>query len=570
MEPYLMMTRTELVSFISLGFFVFTVVVIRVGFFFGYSVSPLTLPLSFLWYSVMLLVGFLFSGKGLAGSGLVSLGVFAVIHLFLFLLSYPLGNTFDLSWDGQGYHQTAILALKEGWNPVMEAAIRLKQQLPSQIFAEGYPSALWEVQSVIYAITDRLNSAKVLNIWVALVSFGFVYAALRRMHAGKVVSVFTSALIVIQPVYMIQLLTYMQDGFGYQLVVIAVSTLVLTIKMPGVWWPAVAFMATGLLLVSTKYSHLPVAAFLGGIFILLIANRFLNHQMRFGLKEKGLALLFLIVTGTFMYLPYARNTIAHGYPFYPTNIPELMGSVTYNNVPHNLEKTNKAVKLFYGMFSRSQWRISGDPTHPSNVAELKVPFYFTRDEITDSASLFNNRVGAAGPLYSGLIVLSLVFLAVMANITRNRPERYVVYGTNITVGLILLLSLVAPTPNLIRYTSQLQLIPFVVLIPMLIAFKRPYMSVLSFAFLFMMGINALLYASAVIEYNMQRDKEVRAQFTQMRESGKTYPVKAQQFYSHYLLLDEQGIPYKMTASLETCQHIRDLSTSSNTTHFCDD
>lgn len=124
-----------------------------------------------------------------------------------------------------------------------------------------------------------------------------------------------------------------------------------------------------------------------------------------------------------------------------------MGSVRYNNVPNNLQNSSKLTLLFYGIFSRAQPKESGDPRNESNTAQLKFPFYFSDQEISDSAQLYNNRVGSGGPLFSGLVLLSicLIFLAYFK--AANIQERYAVYASILALALIILLSLIAPTPN---------------------------------------------------------------------------------------------------------------------------
>ena len=221
------MSRSELVSVISLGFLVFTILFIRVGFFFGLTISPLTLSMSFLWYVTSLYVLFLVSRSSntILRNEFLAMGMFIVMGVGLYVVSFPMGNTYDLSWDGQGYHQSAIIALKEGWNPVSEASIKFREKLPSQIFAESYPSALWEVQSAVYAVTDQVNSGKILNFAIAGVAFFFVFALLRRLSMGFLFAGVIASAMVLQPVFLIQALTYMQDGFGYELLLIALSSL---------------------------------------------------------------------------------------------------------------------------------------------------------------------------------------------------------------------------------------------------------------------------------------------------------------------------------------------------------
>lgn len=563
------MTKLELFSVLSLAFLVFTILFIRVGFFFGITISSYSLLFSFLLYFA--LASFLLTTMDIPNIHIkdrfLSLLGFISVSVLLFMLSFPISQSYDLSWDGQGYHQTAIIALAEDWNPIQNSSISLKQKLPSQIFAEGYPSALWEIQSTIYAVVGKINAAKIMNFAITIISFSFLYTLLRKLSIGKVLATIISLLVVFQPVSVIQLLTYMQDGFGYQLLVIGISSLLLFLLNSKANWTIIPFLFAELLLVSTKYSLLPVALLLGLIFLLVLLNRYLNKDFFIRKNRSILILIFSIICIILMYLPYIRNETMHGHLFYPTNIPELMGSVTYNNIPHNLKENNKFVLLFYGMFSKSQNYFGGDPTSKENIASLKIPFTFTMDEVYDSAALFNNRVGAGGPLYSGLIVFSFTLLLFMSFKSQNQKERYAIYSIYTIVGLILFLSLLAPTPNLFRYTNQLQLIPFIILIPIYAIFQRNYVKVLTIMLLFLITINTVLFFTAVIKNNFIEIKRINNQFDGMRLSGNTYRVQAQQFYSNYVLLNENNVQFYIVNKLN-CNKVKDLVSSSNTTHYC--
>lgn len=96
-----------------------------------------------------------------------------------------------------------------------------------QIFAEGYPSSLWEIQASVYSLTGKINTAKVLNIMIALIAFFSVYNLTRHLKLTRALSVLISFLVIAQPVYLIQLFTFMEDGFGFELLVIAISSLTL-------------------------------------------------------------------------------------------------------------------------------------------------------------------------------------------------------------------------------------------------------------------------------------------------------------------------------------------------------
>ena len=293
----------------------------------------------------------------------------------------------------------------------------------------------------------------------------------------------------------------------------------------------------------------------------------MNREYHFNKKVKATIFGLVVLSLLFAILPYGRNIVAHGALFYPTNNTELMGSVEYNNVPRNLADKDKFTLLFYGVFSKSQSYDSGDPRNNENVAELKIPFTFSENELLASASLYNNRVGAAGPLFSGIIIVSFLFLFMISFRADSRKERYALYASYLGVSLILLLSLLTPAPNLMHYVTQMQLLPFVMLIPLYIVFKQRYIKVVTISILFLVGINNFIYLFAVVQRSIIETNQINQEFAQMRNSGDLYAVKAQHFYSSYVLLSEQRVQFYIVKTMP-CQDIKEMITSSRTTQYC--
>lgn len=562
------MSKIELFTTIIFGFLVFTVIFIRLGFFLGITINSFTLIYSFVTYILALTSLFLFTPiSKTKKSGFISLSFFIISCLLFFYGAVLLSTTYDTSWDGQGYHQSAVIALANDWNPVRDPSIDFKQELPSQIFAEGYPSAIWELEATVYSLVGKINSAKIFNFIIAAVALLAVYILMRKLFVGRILSFIISILVIFQPIYMLQLLTFMQDGFGYQLLVLTAVALLIVAMRAKEHWAVVLFIMSEIFLVSTKYSFLPVALVLGLIFIFILLNRMLNKEYKINKAFLIIGICSIFVSAVFSYLPYIRNQIFHGAAFFPTNIPELFGSVKYNNIPKDLQDDNKISLLFYGIFSKSQARESGDPRSDKNIAELKPPFTFTKEELSNAGGHFNNRVGAGGPFFSGAVAISFLFLFLVSLITRARKERYTIYSIYFAIGVIIILALLTPTPNLLRYVSQLQLIPFVIAIPLYVFFKEYYIKVFALIILFVVGVNNVLFTSSVFREVEKDTRAINHQYQTMRDSGIEYRVKAQQFYSSYILLEEQSVPFIMVDNLK-CKESESLVVSSTTTRFC--
>lgn len=75
---------------------------------------------------------------------------------------------FDLSWDGQTYHQTAILQLHDGWNPYYAT---LSNTVQHSIWANHYPKASWIMAATILNFTNSIEASKCINLYFIVVSF---------------------------------------------------------------------------------------------------------------------------------------------------------------------------------------------------------------------------------------------------------------------------------------------------------------------------------------------------------------------------------------------------------------
>ena len=110
------MSRIEYFILISFGFFLFIIGFIRIGFLIGSPISIFTFACSFLIYciSLMFILSTIKGKSSVRQNGYTGTASFILFMLLLSALTFPLGYTYDTSWDGQGYHQTAVIALASG------------------------------------------------------------------------------------------------------------------------------------------------------------------------------------------------------------------------------------------------------------------------------------------------------------------------------------------------------------------------------------------------------------------------------------------------------------------------
>jgi len=114
-------------------------------------------------------------GRALAVSALRALGALGACAA----AALAFGAAFyDVSWDGQVYHQQAVLALAEGWNPFWDAPLSIAAR-PDNIWINHYPKAAWIAQAILFRATGSLEAAKGLQLLPLAAAALLVFAALR-------------------------------------------------------------------------------------------------------------------------------------------------------------------------------------------------------------------------------------------------------------------------------------------------------------------------------------------------------------------------------------------------------
>ena len=171
---------------------------------------------------------------------------------------------------------------------------------------------------------------------------------------------------------------------------------------------------------------------------------------------------------------YVKNFIKYGHPFYPLLGEETNVDIVTDNEPVGLTEYNHFEKFIYTLFSKTYTWYDKKP-------ELKIPFTIYDSEF-ESMQYVDTRVGGFGPLYSGMLVVSIP--VILFYIIRNMQKKR---RMNILLILILL-CIIIPIPILpviwqLRYYPQFYLLPLIALYLLLInkknIFKITYFIVLS-------------------------------------------------------------------------------------------
>lgn len=538
----------ELLAMFSLGLMVFLVLFVNAGFLLGFTITKFTLPIALIAYVVVLIGIFLrvLQFKTHVGKFIVAFCLFVVTALLMSFISVQyFSQTYDTSWDGQGYHSNGVIALSNGWNPMYQKELPI--QFPdAEIFVQGYPKAVWTIQSLIYTATGDFNSGKITNLYAIVIAFVVTFLFLRKVRLSYFLSGALALVFVLQPPFIIQINTFQADLFSYQMTLIAVSALGLMAMEANAKRYVLIFVMAMLLLIGAKFSNLYIVVTLGVIFMLI---QIFNQTRLLLSSALSLYVPILLCSILFISTPFITNIFQFGHPVYPSNLPEVSETYRQDNVPKNLSYAHNGELFIYGLFSKSQVKPMGNDD-PMNIAELKMPFTFTNEEIKQSVSIYNNRVGSAGPLYSGIVVLTLVLIFFLLIRVQKKYRNHALVAIGLIV-LCLLLTILSPASNMLRYNVQIVFFPFIALVAALLYLQKSgLVKALSYITIAVFLINALVFTYASINQRSEEDRVVTKQLQSFKDSNLEHKIYAQNFYSNYIRLEEYGIPYRVNNNID--------------------
>lgn len=368
------------------------------------------------------------------------------------------GRVLEDTWDGQWFHQEAVIQLAEGWNPF--AADLTEREIPDEggrIRLNGYPKASWIWGASLYRLTGRIERAKAFSLPLMVASGLMVLACLLvATSLPPVLAILAAGVVAANPVVLTQLLNTYQDGPLASLFTVFVASLVL--------WVGAGSRA-GLVLAASAAVGVASIKLTGPVYILIvlvaavawsIARGHWRHQWKTSLVALLLAAVGVVLLSGGAYV---TNTLRHGHPLYPVFGPE---SITIVDAPPH----SRFQALAASIFLRSQ--LTFDDHETVEILQgwdgLKPPFTFDREEL----SVFfdpNVRIGGWGPLFGGVVILAIVLLGVTAA-RRPRCAGWLV----VALAPIVLSVLVNPICWKARYAPQSWIIPLI-LAAMVLAFR---------------------------------------------------------------------------------------------------
>jgi hypothetical protein len=504
----------------------------------GFSVAPWAVPLA-----ALLSGGFCWWGSrrfvpSHSRATFVGVGGSITVLSFVFLLIS--GAFFDLSWDGQSYHQVAVIELARGWNPLYDPP--LPPVVPSvfdvSLPINHYPKGPWFCAASLFTLTNQIEQGKVFNLLLLAAAFFLSLSACADLDRSRPArAILLAAVAALNPVVISQSLTFYVDGQMASLLTCMGALMYRVARRPD--GPGLLALSLCLvMMVNVKFTGLAYALIFGATFLVWM---FLARKEEWKLTSLALVLAFFVGVGGAGYHPYLTNLQTYGHPLHPVFGSHQVDIIS-DQVPGTFHSLNRVEKLVTSLFSTSANIKAPD------APVLKWPFTFTWGELATLRSYPDTRVGGFGPLFSGALLLGWGILLIV--LARRTP------GARAAAGIVLIILcsiLVNSEAWWARFAPQTWLLPLPAVVVVLANPTKKLLRVAGLALALLLLLNSLLVASLSLPFQRAISHDLRQQLAALSDQPETDPVAVYfEFKSARVRFQEWDISYQEYA------HIKDL------------
>jgi hypothetical protein len=372
-----------------------------------------------------------------------------ILVIVLILISLTIASYFyDISYDGQWYHQETLIQLKGGWNPIYQ---HLSEKIDVSLWLNHYAKGAEIPEAVVYVFFNRIETGKAVNIILLFASFCLVVSFLFRVGKLSTFKVYLiAALLTCNPVFMAQVLTYYVD---LQLGLLLLNLLIILglIIFEKDNYKLFLFSIVNCIALNIKFTALP---YVGIVIIGVLVVLYLKKQMvQFKYVFICAAISTIVAIFIVGYNPYVKNTIEHGNPFYPLAGKDKV-DIMLGNSPPGFLQNNRLYNLGVSILSNTSGGLNVENKH----SYIKMPFTFNMSELVESSDT-DARLGGFGFLFSGIMILTMfLFGAVLFKSSKENRFLLLSILTVLTVSIFIM-----EYAWWARYTPQLWFIPIIIL-----------------------------------------------------------------------------------------------------------
>lgn len=495
------------------------------GFIFNLSISPI--------YSIISLILMLtvFALKLYFEKYPLKKIIFYTFLLFLLTILFIMfsGRYMDFSWDGKTYHQTAVLFLKNGWNPVFQNIADIAAQdygfkIKNLIWCENYVKFSEIVAANIFSLTHKIETGKAFTPISSVIAFCYGFYVLSLKPFNKInqkIRFIFSFLLIYNPIVLTQFFTYYIDGLLYLYMVITAFSIVnMNICAKNgekIIIPSLFFIMGSVILVNIKLGGvLYFICILLSICIIMLINKIRpivqlpKNMQRAFLISSFVIILLTVLSGI---NPYFTNISKQRHPLYPLagkNKIDIMTPTT----PKRIINKPRIQRFFVSIFATADCSVGDGPIR------YKIPFTFCNNEL----KLYKYEglhIAGFGPLFSGIFILGiLLFIAAILK-TQKEGEIYA-KDEFVFLFLVSILSILLNPENWwARYIPQLWGI-FVLIA--FFGYLNKIKEVFIIIFLFIMLANSLFINRVHFKRASKYTKAIKTDFEAIRQVNDFYVV----------------------------------------------
>lgn len=321
------------------------------------------------------------------------------VAVFCLLLG---SSSHDFSSDGQTYHQQAILAISDKWNPLTSTIY----PGPYSLWISHYAKGPWIIAASLTTLSGNIEAGKGIAYILAFCASLLTYQTFRSLYQSKrAFSGGVALLVALNPVFCYQVQTYYFDSHVASLLTIFTCLVFLNLKYKKVTY-AVALTASYVLAVNTKFSMLP---YLGVIVVVSVVLAWYRKKQLAALNVIRISTVGALISAFVGFNPYFTNWADKGHPFYPLYGEGKVDIITGHVSPEFLQN-NRVEKFALSVFSEVEPRGSSDLHPTENQTRLKFPFTVKADELKAFYKYTDVRIAGFGPLFGGVLTLLLLAL----------------------------------------------------------------------------------------------------------------------------------------------------------------
>jgi len=478
----------------------------------------------------------------------------------LLLLPYLSSKTYDLTYDGNSYHKTAIAFLKNGWNPLYESSITFQNENKNivkfdedgrvDLWIEHYPKATWIIAATIYNMTGNIESGKCITIIFLIMLFIITINCL-RIIIDKKWAILITTLLILNPISLAQIFSYYVDGIMFSMFVMELLLLFLINPKEkinkNIWLLLISIIT---IFTNLKFTGLLSSGIIACIFYIywLISTRgdknYKDIVKRVTILFTVIFIIAIICVGSTSYL---KNTIDHKNPLYPLIGKDKVDIITTMQ-PQEFKDKNMLEKFTISLFSRTE-NILNDGRKPM----LKLPIKVYKSEIGE---LFapDVRIGGFGPLFALAFIASLIgicYLIVTLIKEKNLKLKYIIIPT----FAILLSSILLGENWWARYVPQLYLFPLGTILLSLYLYsnkKRKSLLLVSIIVTVPLILNTCCFLYVNLK-SIANFKEIESDLSTMKKT-KNLTLRLAgdgKLYGYYYSLKDRNIEYTIDESLKS-------------------